>query len=209
MFWNRGRTQAINRSVMIPVLALSRPLVAWVFFLFVILLAFSIVPVHAQTEAQSVQETVSPAERTDVNKGSPPAFFIEPLAEVNGYSRKGISLGGGLVVGMGDGVGIGFRTLFAKSFGEEVLTSVELAVLLRFYPFFSNVPSGFFFQLEGGAVIYAGDKTLSLPAEGGQFSGGLSIGWRFLLGNRFFIEPALRLGYPYILGSGVCAGIQF
>jgi len=41
------------------------------------------------------------------------------------------------------------------------------------------------------------------------FSGGISIGWRFNLGERWYIEPAARGGYPHIWGGGITAGIRF
>jgi hypothetical protein len=48
-----------------------------------------------------------------------------------------------------------------------------------------------------------------MPSEVGTISIGLGVGWRFLLGNLFFIEPAIRGGFPYIVGAGLSAGVRF
>ena len=121
---------------------------------------------------------------------------------------KGPALGGGFMLGMGDGVSIGFKTLVAGSLEAQSLMSVELALFLRAYPLSANVPRGFFAQAEAGAVLHAGDDPLALPAETGRGVFGISAGWRFWLGNHWYIEPYIRGGYPYIIGGGVCAGLR-
>jgi hypothetical protein len=35
------------------------------------------------------------------------------------------------------------------------------------------------------------------------------LGWRFLFGGHFFIEPAVRAGYPYFAVAGLSAGARF
>ena len=66
--------------------------------------------------------------------------------------------------------------------------------------------TGPFVQAEGGFVLIAYDGF-----DNGRFapSAGLGLGWRIPLGERFFAEPALRIGYFYMLGVGVTAGIRF
>jgi hypothetical protein len=70
--------------------------------------------------------------------------------------------------------------------------------------------SGLFIQFNGGPVIFAqNDDSIAVPSGMGTFSAGLSLGWRFLLGRTFFIEPVIRGGYPYIVGAGLSAGVRF
>jgi hypothetical protein len=97
--------------------------------------------------------------------------------------------------------------------------TVELNFLLRFYLLratgaeaghqgVSN--SGLFLQLNGGPVIFARNTDdITMPSKTGTFSGGLSLGWRFHLGRYFFLEPAVRGGYPYMAGAGLSAGARF
>jgi hypothetical protein len=71
-------------------------------------------------------------------------------------------------------------------------------------------PSGPFIQFSGGPVIFArGEKNITMPSDTVRLSAGFSLGWRFLLGTYFFIEPAIRAGYPYIAGVGLSAGVRF
>ena len=64
--------------------------------------------------------------------------------------------------------------------------------------------SGPFFQSELGiSFIYeAGDRWV-LPLVGA------GAGYRFLLGQSFYIEPYGRLGYPFAFGFGLIGGMRF
>ena len=138
-----------------------------------------------------------------------PGFFIAPLAEVSGYGREGLGYGGGLTLGMGDGVSIGFRLLYTGETGEERINALELAIFIRFYPFSSNVPIGLFFQIESGAVIISPNGESAISSEKkGSFVAGIAVGWRFPFGSRWYIEPAIRAGYPFIAGAGVSIGFR-
>ena len=172
------------------------PPTAYFPFLFIIfLLGLALcVPAHAQTAEQPV-------------KG--PGFFIAPLAEVSGYGRKGPGFGGGIALGMGDVVSAGFRLLYSKAMGAESINTLEIAVFMRFFPFSSTVPAGFFFQIEGGGALFAHNKAPSFPADAGGVMAGITAGWRFPLGNRWYIEPSVRAGYPYIAAAGVSAAFRF
>ena len=153
----------------------------------------SAVPVQAQTAEQSPQ-------------GSD--FFIAPLTEIIGYGRKAPAVGGGFALGAGDGVAIGFRLFYAFAFGAESVNTLELALFMRFYPFGPKADTGLFVQANIGAVMYARENAVSFPAQAGSISAGLAAGWRFPFGNRWYIEPAVRTGYPYIFGAGVSAGFR-
>jgi len=63
---------------------------------------------------------------------------------------------------------------------------------------------GPFVQIEAGSVYY-NEYIYFFPA----FSGGLSAGWRFNLGQNFYSEGAIRGGYPHAWGVNITAGIRF
>jgi hypothetical protein len=92
---------------------------------------------------------------------------------------------------------------------------LELNFLMRFY--FFHMPraenlghSGLFIQFNGGPALFAREDThIAVPTDMTLISAGLSLGWRFLLGKHFFIEPAVRTGYPYLAGVGLAAGVSF
>jgi hypothetical protein len=135
-----------------------------------------------------------------------PDFFIAPLAEVLGYGRKGPAFGGGLAVGAGDGVAVGARLLYAID--TESVNALELAVFVRWYLLGSKASSGPFVQVNAGAAVFAHKSAVSFPAEAGSLSADFAAGWRFPLGEHWYIEPAVRAGYPHIAGAGVSAGFR-
>jgi hypothetical protein len=177
-----------------------------VFFLGIGFTVFSAVFIQAQTAEEPSPSSEYIAGQTNTNKGSFPDFFIAPLTEVIGYSSKGLAIGGGFALGAGDGVAIGLRLLYAID--TESVSTLELAVFLRFYLLGSGVHTGPFVQVISGADIHARENDWSLSARAGAFSAGLAAGWRFLLGNRWYIEPVVRVGYPYIAGVGVSAAFR-
>jgi hypothetical protein len=141
-------------------------------------------PVHAQ------------AERED--------FFIAPLTEVIGYSFDTIAYGTGLCIGYGSGNTIGIRLLYAGN--PEKFIFMEVLFFLRLYLSRSGVARGFFIQLNSGPVIYAHGRPERTGY--GNISAGFSAGWRFFLGKQWFIEPAVRAGFPYVAGGGISAGLR-
>jgi hypothetical protein len=76
---------------------------------------------------------------------------------------------------------------------------LEMAALGRWY-FLSLETSRLFAQVEAGAdlIFHEGD---TVPA----FLGGLALGWRIPLGL-WYVEPAVRGGYPYVWGAGLSFG---
>ena len=64
--------------------------------------------------------------------------------------------------------------------------------------------AGFFFQNELGISFINEDGELTrLPRVG------FGAGYRFLLGQSFYIEPYGRIGYPFAFGLGIIGGIRF
>jgi len=133
------------------------------------------------------------------------AFFASALAETIGYSRESAAFGGGLALGWGTGSAFGVRFLFAAD--PESFFFMEFLFFMRFYIQGSDYNTGPFAQFNAGPVLYSLDK----PERSGygQLSAGLTAGWRFPFGQFWFVEPALRVGYPYIWGGGVCAGFRY
>jgi len=156
------------------------------------LLTFSAVTAQAQNTAESSSNQY--------------LFFVAPIAEVN-MQGWDISYGGGLSIGGGDGVTIGTNIYYF--FDSNNINILEITIFMRFFILGNNVNYGPFFQLITGTVIYERDNFTSIPADIGSMSVGVGFGWRFLLANRWFAEPAIRAGYPYILGMGVSTGILF
>ena len=135
-------------------------------------------------------------------------FWICPGVETALYSLTGLANGGGVSLGYGSGVSLGLKA--AYFFADEGLTSLELSILARWYFLKSMRNSGPFVQFTGGPVFFApNDSEITIPAEYGLISAGLSVGWRILLNDHFFLEPNIKAGYPYLAGMGVSAGFRF
>jgi hypothetical protein len=143
----------------------------------------------------------------------PEELWVCPVFESGYYSPSDIAIGGGAALGYGNKMAFGLKVVYWNNLHDT--RSLELNFLARFYlpalfrPEASG-SSGFFIQLNGGPVIFAQhEDSIAMPSEVGTFSAGLSLGWRFLFGGHFFVEPAVRAGYPYIVGAGLSAGIKF
>jgi hypothetical protein len=135
------------------------------------------------------------------------AFFAGGLAETAFFSAESLSYGGGLVLGYDGGAALGVRVAcFAD---PEGVVALEVCAFFRFYLPGLQDPFGFFLQLNAGPSIYDKDGLPGLPARAGMFSAGIQAGWRFVSNKYFYLEPAVRVGYPYIAGAGLSAGYLF
>jgi hypothetical protein len=141
---------------------------------------------------------------TEPEKGD---FWICPGGEAAFYSFSGASYGAGLAFGYGKGSSIGMKTVWFP--GSDGISVLEINFFYRIYFSGSQAYSGSFIQFIGGPALFFGAGGVSIPAKMGAFSMGLSFGWRFLIKDRFFIEPSVRAGYPYLAGAGLAAGIRF
>ena len=88
---------------------------------------------------------------------------------------------------------------------DNNLTILEPLALLRVYLVSqSGEPgTGVFLEGLGGVSILLVDSDTKFVANGG---GG--FGYRFAFSN-FYIEPEIRVGYPYIFGAGLGTGFRF
>jgi hypothetical protein len=133
-------------------------------------------------------------------------FFAGPLAEASFYSPKTAAYGGGLILGyLGGPAAMGLMTVYAVD--KERINTLEMTVFLRVYPLPGWAGKGLFVQFNGGAVLF-NLGGVSIPAKSGTFSAGLMAGWRFLLGRHWYVDGAVRAGWPYIAGAGVSAGFR-
>jgi len=142
----------------------------------------------------------------------PESGFVGISPEINGYTREGFSVGGGLVYGinLNDSFSAGIKAGFFDNL--DTLTALDTVLFFRYYLPWLHLPKstdGPFAQLEAGSVILFERGYDANPEVFPSFSGGLSIGWRFNLGERWFVEPAVRGGYPHIWGINITAGIRY
>lgn len=130
-------------------------------------------------------------------------FWISAGADAAMFSISSFAFGGGLALGYGKGVSVGFKAAWFIDGAREVKT-LEFNVLLRW--FILGASSGPFLQLNAGPVFFAKNTSMKIPSEFGVISAGLSFGWRFRFGRFWFVEGAVRGGYPFIAGAGIFAG---
>ncbi len=102
---------------------------------------------------------------------------------------------------------MGIKTLMSYDFfnKENSIYTLEPAGFLRIYlvsP--SGEPStGVFIEADGGVSFIFIDDDTKLST-----SGGINLGFRQGL-NSFYIEPNLRIGYPFMFGAGLNFGLRF
>jgi hypothetical protein len=198
-------------------------------FLLVFLNALGVVPVFALPSAERTTVSVDSKNVASKKSGSPPAnspavredLWVCPVFESGLYSVSNLAIGGGAALGYGDRVAFGLKVVYWDDMDE--VRSLELNFLARFYFFNTSkalstkalgggapAPSGPFIQFNVGPVIFAWDEqNIAMPSETVMTSAGFSLGWRFLFGRLFFIEPAIRGGTPYLFGAALSAGVRF
>jgi len=141
--------------------------------------------------------------------GESDEFWFCPSAEIALYSEYSFSYGAGFAIAFGKKTSVGLKGVFF--FDEaKALDVLELQVLFRLYLLKGNDNKSLFLQFTGGpAIFFPREHEITLPAQIGMLSAGIALGWRFLLGNTFFIEPQVRGGYPFIVGVSLSAGLMF
>jgi hypothetical protein len=134
--------------------------------------------------------------------------WICPSFETANYNPEGLVYGAGLTLAYGRGVSMGLKAAYFFNM-EEMPAVLEITCLLRLY--LLNLKNGGaingpWFQFNGGPALYFKESLADGNNKLGNLSAGLSFGWRFLLGNYFFVEPYVKGGYPFLLGGGLAAG---
>ena len=136
------------------------------------------------------------------------------LAEANMNSPEACAMGTGLYtlfmlplkLKIGH-LSLGAKALYSNDFKKHHIFDAALLFRWNFYDFskIKERDSGFFIQLEGGAVF--GLKE-SEPSKLFMYAlGEAAFGYRFTI-NNFFIEPYLRGGYPVIWAIGISGGFR-
>ena len=167
-------------------------------YLIITVLFFLTVNLHADVRAQESNREASTS-----------LFFAAPVVEAVMYGRTPPSIGYGFALGTEDIVSLGLKGIYVIPTDQYDLTTLEMTIFLRIYLFPASTVSGLFAQLTYGFAVFSWENKIELPADGGSFSIGITAGWRFSLGSRFFIEPYIRGGYPYYGGLGLSAGVRF
>ena len=146
-------------------------------------------------------------------EGPASGAFVGIGPEAKSNTRSGMAIGGSIVsaLDLNAYCALGQKTSFL--YDMDAVSSLELQGFFRYMPPLLRWPtslSGPFAQAEAGGVVffYQGE---AFPA----FSGGLAIGWRFVLPNKpgtgwnWYVEPSARGGYPCIWGAGIAVGIRY
>ena len=136
------------------------------------------------------------------------------LAEANMNSPDGYAMGAGLYtlfmlpsklkIGR---LSLGAKALYSNDFKKHHIFDAALLFRWNFYDFskIKKRDSGFFIQLEGGAVFGLKENE---PSKLFMYAlGEAAFGYRFTI-NNFFIEPYLRGGYPVIWAIGISGGFR-
>ena len=102
---------------------------------------------------------------------------------------------------------LGAKALYSNDFKKHHIFDAALLFRWNFYDFskIKERDSGFFIQLEGGAVF--GLKESETSKLFMYALGEAAFGYRFTI-NNFFIEPYLRGGYPVIWAIGISGGFR-
>jgi len=156
-------------------------------FLIIIILTIAI-SAFAQTE----EPTVS---------GKKMAISLGP--EWNMNARENFAVGAvlGFDYNLGSSFAVGINVTASSNFSG--ITVIEPAAMLRWY-FLGSNHTGLFAQAEAGTYLVFEDSEVT-P----MFLGSLRGGFRLPLGFLFFVEPFGRVGYPFMFGVGVLAGVRF
>jgi len=165
-------------------------------------------PLNTEPEKPSIGISLADRDKKTFN------WSLGLLAEANMNSPEACAMGTGLYtlfmlplkLKIGH-LSLGAKALYSNDFKKHHIFDAALLFRWNFYDFskIKERDSGFFIQLEGGAVF--GLKE-SEPSKLFMYAlGEAAFGYRFTI-NNFFIEPYLRGGYPVIWAIGISGGIR-
>ena len=122
--------------------------------------------------------------------------------EINMNSRENFALG--VVLGFNYDLTLSYAVGVTVTASNNLsgISVIEPAALFRWY--FLGREQGWFGQTDAGGFFASEDgETVTL------FMVGIRGGLRMPFGNKFFIEPYVRVGYPFFFGIGAMAGMEF
>nr|WP_315317185.1 hypothetical protein [Treponema denticola] len=165
-------------------------------------------PLNTEPEKPSIGISLADRDKKIFN------WSLGLLAEANMNSPEACAMGMGLYtlfmlplkLKIGH-LSLGAKALYSNDFKKHHIFDAALLFRWNFYDFskIKERDSGFFIQLEGGAVF--GLKE-SEPSKLFMYAlGEAAFGYRFTI-NNFFIEPYLRGGYPVIWAIGISGGFR-
>ena len=166
-------------------------------------------PLNTEPEKPSMGISLADRDKKTFN------WSLGLLAEANMNSPEACAMGTGLYtlfmlplkLKIGH-LSLGAKALYSNDFKKHHIFDAALLFRWNFYDFskIKERDSGFFIQLEGGAVFGLKEKRetskLFMYALGEA-----AFGYRFTI-NNFFIEPYLRGGYPVIWAIGISGGFR-
>ena len=129
--------------------------------------------------------------------------------EGNMYSIKGLAPSAGIVLDFAASkkVSLGGKVSFTYDFlsKDHSIFTFETLGYLRIYlaPPEYNPTTGLFLEGQGGGMFLNINSDLKTT-----YVIGGSIGYRLGF-NKFYIEPSIRGGYPFVVGIGISTGIRF
>ena len=165
-------------------------------------------PLNTEPEKPSMGISLADRDKKTFN------WSLGLLAEANMNSPDGYAMGAGLYtlfmlplkLKIGH-LSLGAKALYSNDFKKHHIFDAALLFRWNFYDFskIKKRDSGFFIQLEGGAVFGLKENE---PSKLFMYVlGEAAFGYRFTI-NNFFIEPYLRGGYPVIWAIGISGGFR-
>ena len=139
---------------------------------------------------------------TKVDSFAQTGIFAGLGTEINANSPQGPAVSGGLAAGldMFNHFALGLKAAYNTNLQTESILEPQLFIRYYFAPGFI----GPFSQGDAGcAIISSGNDTHYV------FTGGLQAGWRFIIAETVFLEPAMRIGYPFLFGVNLTLNIKF
>ncbi|UYT08502.1 hypothetical protein OE909_03400 [Treponema denticola] len=165
-------------------------------------------PLNTEPEKPSIGISLADRDKKIFN------WSLGLLAEANMNSPEACAMGTGLYtlfmlplkLKIGH-LSLGAKALYSNDFKKHHIFDAALLFRWNFYDFskIKERDSGFFIQLEGGAVF--GLKESETSKLFMYALGEAAFGYRFTI-NNFFIEPYLRGGYPVIWAIGISGGFR-
>jgi len=132
-------------------------------------------------------------------------FALGTGVELNMNSRKDVAGAIGIINRFDANItpNLALGAHLGMSFSD--LTTLEAGALFRWYIF-----NGLFVEADGG-IWFATIRDSTVNDDNFanfRFMGGAKAGMRIPLARNTYIEPAVRAGYPFMLGVGIMAGIR-